>query len=116
MEVVLCSLIGYLIGNINAAYILSKLKGFDIRDRGSGNAGASNAIITMGKKAGLISAIFDISKAAIAASVAVYIFPKIKFGKNSRRFRLHFWTHFSRFYEISRRKRSCLSCRYDNFI
>lgn len=81
MEVVLCSLIGYLIGNINAAYILSKLKGFDIRDRGSGNAGASNAIITMGKKAGLISAIFDISKAAIAASIAVYLFPKIKFAK-----------------------------------
>ena len=53
MQWVLCALIGYLIGNINPAFIISKLKGFDIRERGSGNAGASNAVITMGKRAGL---------------------------------------------------------------
>lgn len=35
MQIVLCSLMGYLIGNINPAYILSKLKGFDIREKGS---------------------------------------------------------------------------------
>lgn len=80
MQVVLCSLIGYLFGNINAAYIISKLKGFDIRDRGSGNAGASNVIITIGKKAGLITAIFDISKAAVASSVAVYLFPRLRYA------------------------------------
>lgn len=81
MQVVLCSLIGYLFGNINAAYIISKLKGFDIRDRGSGNAGASNVIITIGKKAGLITAIFDITKAAVAASTAAYLFPHLKYAR-----------------------------------
>lgn len=80
MQVVLCSLIGYLFGNINAAYIISKLKGFDIRDRGSGNAGASNVIITIGKKAGLITAVFDITKAAVASSVAAYLFPRMRFA------------------------------------
>lgn len=50
MQIVLCFLIGYLIGNINPAYILSKLNGFDIRERGSGNAGASNVTMIMGKK------------------------------------------------------------------
>lgn len=80
MQVVLCSLIGYLFGNINAAYIISKLRGFDIRDRGSGNAGASNVIITIGKKAGLITAVFDITKAAVASSVAAYLFPRIRFA------------------------------------
>ncbi|MBQ9078819.1 MAG: glycerol-3-phosphate acyltransferase [Ruminococcus sp.] len=80
MHVILCSLIGYLFGNINAAYIISKLQGFDIRDRGSGNAGASNVIITIGKKAGLITAIFDITKAAVASTVAVALFPRLRYA------------------------------------
>ncbi|MBR6623731.1 MAG: glycerol-3-phosphate acyltransferase [Ruminococcus sp.] len=80
MQVILCSLIGYLFGNINAAYIISKLQGFDIRDRGSGNAGASNVIITIGKKAGLITAIFDITKAAVASTVAVALFPRLRYA------------------------------------
>jgi len=80
MQVILCSLIGYLFGNINAAYIISKLRGFDIRDRGSGNAGASNVIITIGKKAGLITAIFDITKAAVASTVAVALFPRLRYA------------------------------------
>lgn len=80
MQVILCSLIGYLFGNINAAYMISKLQGFDIRDRGSGNAGASNVIITIGKKAGLITAIFDITKAAVASTVAVALFPRLRYA------------------------------------
>ncbi len=80
MQVILCSLIGYLFGNINAAYIISKLQGFDIRDRGSGNAGASNVIITIGKKAGLITAIFDITKAAVASTVAIALFPRLRYA------------------------------------
>jgi len=81
MQFVLCALIGYLIGNINPSYIIARLRGFDIRDRGSGNAGASNAIITMGKKAGLVSALFDIFKAVIAAEIAAHLFPNIRFAK-----------------------------------
>lgn len=81
MQIVLCSLIGYLIGNINPAYIIAKLRGFDIRQRGSGNAGASNVVITVGKKAGLFTALFDISKAVIAVLIAAKLFPQIKFAK-----------------------------------
>lgn len=81
MQIVLCSLIGYLFGNINAAYIISKFRGFDIRDRGSGNAGASNVIITIGKKAGLITAVFDITKAAVAAVTAAYLFPGLRYSR-----------------------------------
>ncbi len=80
MQVILCFLIGYLFGNINAAYIISKLQGFDIRDRGSGNAGASNVIITIGKKAGLITAILDITKAAVASTVVVALFPRLRYA------------------------------------
>ncbi|MBR6419971.1 MAG: glycerol-3-phosphate acyltransferase [Oscillospiraceae bacterium] len=54
---------GYLIGCCNTAAILARLKGFDIRRSGSGNAGASNALVTMGKGAAVCSALVDILKA-----------------------------------------------------
>ncbi|MBR3894604.1 MAG: glycerol-3-phosphate acyltransferase [Clostridia bacterium] len=76
----LCALIGYLIGGINPAYVLAKIKGFDIRKHGSGNAGASNAVITMGKKFGLISALFDIFKAYASFKLAVYLFAETTFA------------------------------------
>ena len=81
MQVVLCALIGYLFGNINPAFIISKLKGFDIRQRGSGNAGASNTVITVGKKAGLFVALFDIFKAVAASLLGAYLFPQLRFAK-----------------------------------
>lgn len=81
MQIVLCSLMGYLIGNINPAYILSKLRGFDIRERGSGNAGASNVTMVMGKKAGVFTAVFDISKAFFASVIAVNLFPTLRCSK-----------------------------------
>lgn len=81
MQIVLCSLLGYLIGNINPAYILSRLKGFDIREKGSGNAGASNVTMVMGKKAGVFTALFDIFKAFFATVIAVHLFPQIRYAK-----------------------------------
>ncbi len=81
MQILLCSLTGYLIGNINPSYIISRLRGFDIRERGSGNAGASNAIMTMGKKVGTVSALFDIFKAFFASVLAAQLFPQLKFAK-----------------------------------
>ena len=73
----LCFLFGYLIGGINPSYIIGRLKGFDIRKMGSGNAGASNALIVMGKKVGIISALFDIAKAAAAYLLAPLIFGEL---------------------------------------
>lgn len=67
-------IIGYGLGCINMSYILSSCKGFDIRKYGSGNAGASNIVIVIGKRAGLFVALFDIFKAAIAVLLASLIF------------------------------------------
>ena len=77
MNYFLCALLGYCIGNINPAFIISKIKGFDIRQRGTGNAGASNAAITMGKKVGVFIALFDIFKAAAAVLIAEKLFSYI---------------------------------------
>ena len=68
-------LIGYGLGCINTAYFLASLRGFDIRERGSGNAGASNVLITMGKRMGFLCAVLDVTKAAGAVWLMAWLFP-----------------------------------------
>ncbi|MBR6782216.1 MAG: glycerol-3-phosphate acyltransferase [Clostridia bacterium] len=69
-------LVGYGLGCVNAAYFLARLRGFDIRDRGSKNAGASNVVITLGKKMGLLCAAFDMAKAIVAVWMMAWLFPE----------------------------------------
>ena len=73
-KIILCALSAYLIGCINPAYIIGKIQGMDIRKKGSGNAGASNALILMGKSVAVFSALFDIMKAASVMWLAPVIF------------------------------------------
>lgn len=75
MPIVYSSIIGYILGCINPSFLISKLKGIDIREKGSGNAGASNALIVIGKSAGIISALFDILKAYVAYKLSERLFP-----------------------------------------
>ncbi len=70
LAVILCSVIAYLLGSINTAIILSALKGKDIRKEGSGNAGATNTLRVMGKKAAALVALFDGLKGVVAVLVA----------------------------------------------
>jgi len=59
--------ISYLIGSINTSIIAGKLMaGIDVREHGSGNAGATNALRTLGKKGGLVVVLGDCFKAIIA--------------------------------------------------
>ena len=73
MIYVLISIFSYLLGSINPAYIFGRIKGFDIRERGSKNAGASNAKLCLGWKYFIICVIFDISKAIISILIIRYI-------------------------------------------
>lgn len=59
----------YLIGNINPAIIIGKLKGIDIRKEGSGNAGMTNSIRVMGLGAGIAVFIVDVMKAFISVKL-----------------------------------------------
>lgn len=77
MEYILSAVIGYALGCINFAYIISKLKGFDIRDTGSGNAGASNVKMALGWKYGVLTALFDILKAFLAVLLCQKLFLNI---------------------------------------
>lgn len=80
IKIILCILFGYAIGSINPSYIIGRVRGFDIRRRGSGNAGASNAIIIMGKSIGIFSAVFDFAKATAAFFLADLIFSGVPFA------------------------------------
>ena len=66
---ILCVASGYLLGSINPAYIISRLKGFDIRKKGTGNAGATNIGLELGIGYGVLALLFDILKAFIATFV-----------------------------------------------
>lgn len=76
----ICAFVGYLVGTVNPSYIISKIKGFDIRKRGSGNAGASNAVIVLGRFVGVLCALFDILKATLIIWLMGKIFPALTYS------------------------------------
>ena len=80
MNALLAGASGYLIGTINPAYIFGKLRGFDIRRRGSGNAGATNVTLVMGKATGFLCMFLDILKSFIAYRLAKALFPLTAFA------------------------------------
>ena len=63
-------LLAYLMGCSNMALYLSRYKGVDLRAAGSGNLGASNAMVLMGWWPGVIVAVHDIGKALLAVVLA----------------------------------------------
>ncbi len=75
MEYIICALLGYLIGSFNPSYFLAKRRGMDIRENGSKNAGASNALILFGKAKGILCAVLDIFKAVFAIWLAGILVP-----------------------------------------
>ena len=73
-KVIHCLILGYLIGSLNFAIIYSKLKKDDIRNHGSGNAGATNVLRTYGKLPAAIVFLLDISKGVIAILLVRSVF------------------------------------------
>jgi glycerol-3-phosphate acyltransferase PlsY len=69
-------LIGYALGCLQSAYLVGRLVGnLDIREHGSGNAGASNITSTLGLKYGVIVGLVDILKGVLAVLVVNWIYP-----------------------------------------
>lgn len=74
MERVVCLIIGYVFGLFQTAYIYGKMHGIDIRNYGSGNAGTTNTLRTLGTKAGIIVLFGDIMKCILAVVTADMLF------------------------------------------
>lgn len=78
IKIIVCCLIGYLLGNFSPAYLFGRLKGYDIRKEGSGNVGATNAFLLVGKHAFFITAALDILKAFAAWKICELLFPALR--------------------------------------
>ena len=78
---IIIAIIAYLIGSINFSVIFSKkLAGFDVREKGSGNAGTTNMLRTVGKKAAALTLICDILKGVVSILIArliAWIWPEL---------------------------------------
>lgn len=67
------AIVAYALGSINFAVILSrKFAGFDVREKGSKNAGTTNVLRTVGKKAALFTLVLDILKGVVAVLIAIF--------------------------------------------
>ena len=67
-------IIAYLIGSISFSVIISKrVAGFDVREKGSGNAGTTNMLRSVGKGAAAITLICDILKGVVAIGIAMLL-------------------------------------------
>ena len=71
---IVMAIIAYAIGSINFSVLISrKMAGFDVREKGSGNAGTTNVSRTVGKKAAALTLLCDILKGVVSILIAIII-------------------------------------------
>ena len=80
---IVCLAIGYVFGRFQTSYVLGIAHHMDIREHGSGNAGTTNALRTMGKKAAAITLLCDCLKCVLAVCVIRVLFKESHGGEMS---------------------------------
>ena len=71
---IIIAVIAYLIGSVNFSVLISKkMAGFDVREKGSGNAGATNMLRSVGKKAAVLTLLCDALKGVEAIIFAIIV-------------------------------------------
>ena len=71
---IIVAIVAYLIGSISFSVIISKkMAGFDVREKGSGNAGATNMLRSVGKKAAVLTLLGDALKGVVAILFAIIV-------------------------------------------
>ena len=71
---IIMAIIAYCIGSVNFSVIFSKkFAGFDVREKGSGNAGSTNMLRCVGKKAAALTLVCDILKGVVAIVIAIIL-------------------------------------------
>ena len=71
---IIVGIVAYLIGSISFSVIISKrVAGFDVREKGSGNAGATNMLRSVGKKAAILTLLGDALKGVVAILFAIIV-------------------------------------------
>ncbi|MBO5091942.1 MAG: glycerol-3-phosphate 1-O-acyltransferase PlsY [Clostridia bacterium] len=67
------AIVSYLLGSLNFGVIISKLRGKDVRECGSGNAGATNMTRVYGKKIGILTFVGDALKAVLSCIIGIVL-------------------------------------------
>ena len=71
---IIVAIVAYLLGSISFSIIVSKkLAGFDVREKGSGNAGATNVLRSVGKKGAALTLLGDALKGVVAVLFAIIV-------------------------------------------
>jgi len=73
LALIVGAVIAYFAGNINGAILIGKAYGIDVRKEGSGNAGTTNALRSLGKKAGAITFVIDVLKGWAVVFLAPFL-------------------------------------------
>jgi glycerol-3-phosphate acyltransferase PlsY len=73
ISVIIALIVAYLLGNISPSILIGKKYGIDIKSQGSGNAGSTNALRVLGRKAGIITFAGDILKGVVAVLLGRYV-------------------------------------------
>ena len=74
VECIIMAIIAYCIGSVNFSVIFSKkFAGFDIREKGSGNAGSTNMLRSVGKRAAALTLLCDVLKGVIAIVISIIL-------------------------------------------
>ena len=85
VSIIITAVIAYLLGSISFAVIFTKkFAGFDVREKGSGNAGSTNVLRTAGKKAAICTLICDILKGVVAVLIGLLIGVIVKADFNTK--------------------------------
>ena len=74
-------LLAYLLGTSNLAYFIARRRGINILQTGTGNPGASNAMMLLGWKTGILVGLHDVGKAFLAAFLAGLLFPELPLSR-----------------------------------
>lgn len=77
MEYLTCAIIGYFLGCLSPAALFSRRKNIDLKKNGTGNLGATNTMLVMGKGYGAAVMVLDIAKAFAASKLAKMLFPHL---------------------------------------
>ena len=77
MEVFLSLCLGYVIGCLNPAAWIGKRNHVDLKQAGTGNLGATNTTMVLGRKAGAFVLVFDVAKSFLAARLARWLWPQL---------------------------------------
>ncbi len=80
-KILVCLIIGYGFGCFSTAYVIGKINKIDIRNYGSGNAGTTNALRTLGWKAGFLTFLGDAIKAILPVLLVRFLIQDDSYGQ-----------------------------------